>query len=94
MIACEMLGVTEDLCTLHMRKIGMKSVRAAEKLSRRRDDHTRSRGNEHKKRPVQSPMLKTKKCTALKSRGCVAGLVGWIEIVIGGNTAYGKGVST
>ena len=33
-------------------------------------------------------MLKTKKCMALKSKGCVAGFVGRIEIVIGGNTAY------
>jgi hypothetical protein len=37
-------------------------------------------------RPNQSPILKTRKWSELKKSGCVAGLVGTIEIVMEGKT--------
>lgn len=64
----------------------MKRVRARESVRRRLADQTTSRGKEQMYRPRKSPMLKMKKCIALKSKGWVAGFVGRIEIVIGGNT--------
>ena len=44
-------------------------------------------GNEQTQRPKKSPTLKTRKCIALKSKGCVSGFVGWMDVVIGGKTA-------
>ena len=75
------------LCMLHMRKTGMKSVRARDNVRSRLADQIRNIGNEQTYLPRKSPMLKTRKCTALKSRGCTAGFVGCIEVVMGGNTA-------
>ena len=65
----------------------MKTVRARDSVRRRLADQTTSLGNEHMYRPRKSPTLKMKKCIALNSKGCVAGFVGAIEMVMGGNTA-------
>lgn len=59
-ITGEEVAVAER-CTLHIRKTGMKSVRARERVSNRRADHMMSRGNEQMYRPRKSPMLKTRK---------------------------------
>ena len=37
-------------------------------------------------RPNQSPILKTRKWSELKKSGCIAGLVGTIDIVMVGKT--------
>ena len=72
---------------LHIKKIGMNSVRASDKARSRLPDHTSSFGNEQTYRPKKSPTLKTRKWIAAKSSGWVFGFVGLMDIVIGGNTA-------
>jgi hypothetical protein len=73
--------------TLHIKNNGTNSVRASDKARSRLADHTNSFGNEQTYRPSKSPILKTRKWTAVKSNGWVFGFVGLMEIVIGGNTA-------
>jgi hypothetical protein len=79
--------VADPRWMLHIKKIGMNSVRASDKVRSRLADHTSSFGNEQRYRPKKSPTLKTRKWTAAKSNGWVFGFVGLIKIVIGGNTA-------
>ena len=46
----------------------------------------RRRGKEQMYRPKKSPRLKTRKWMAEKRSVCMAGLTGFIDIVMGGNT--------
>lgn len=72
---------------LHNKKTGIKSVRAAENITRRFADQISNRGYEQRERPTKSPTLKTKKWVAANNSGLVPGLTGPIETVIGGKTA-------
>lgn len=54
----------------------MNKVRATDRVKRRLESHMRNIGNEQTYRPKKSPTLKTRKCKAVKSKGCVAGFVG------------------
>lgn len=86
-----MIGVVGELVgddwTLHIKNKGIKAVLARESIKRRFESQMRSRGNEQIYRPEKSPILNMRKWIALKSRGCVAGLVVCTEAVIGGKTA-------
>ena len=71
---------------LHMRKSGMKSVRANESVNNRLADQMTTLGYAQIVRPTKSPILNTRKWYALKSKGCTSGRVEMIDVVIGGNT--------
>jgi hypothetical protein len=66
----------------------MKSVRASERTRRRLAHQIRSRGIPQRYLPNQSPKLYTTKWSELKKSGCIAGLVGTMDIVMAGNTDY------
>lgn len=82
----------EGRATLQARKRGMKSVRPSDKMDNRRADQIWKRGKEQMKRPIQSPMLKTRKWRETKRMGekNLREEFVWterIELVIGGNIA-------
>jgi hypothetical protein len=85
-------GTDPRLWTLHKRKSGMKPMRSSERRSKRGPDQMIKDGNDNSKRPPKSPMLKSRKCIEVKTKGCVAGFVGCTATVIGGNTACSVGV--
>ena len=73
--------------TLHIKKRGMNNVLATEIDKSRPPDHIKTLGNEQTWRPNKSARLNTKKWRAVNNNGCVYGLVGRIEVVMGGKTA-------
>lgn len=76
--------VVDGRWTLHIKNRGTKRVRARESVSSLLADHIKRLGKEQTYLPMKSPTLKTRKWVALKRRGCVLGLVGCTEVVIGG----------
>ncbi len=62
----------------------MNSVRSSDNITRRREDQVVNFGTTHKYLPARSPTLNSKKWRALNTSGLNEGLVGIIDVVIGG----------
>jgi len=90
LISGVVIGAVADLWILQNRNRGIKQVRAKDSVRRRFADHMTTEGKAQIYRPRKSPTLNMRKWIALKRSGCVLGLVGCIEAVIGGKTAYWK----
>lgn len=75
---------------LHAMNKGMKSVCASERLRSLCRDQMRRDGNVHRYRPNRSPMLKRRTWSAWKRSGWNEGEMGWMAVVIGGNTDFNK----
>jgi len=86
MTGVERSGLEEGRCTLHIKNKGMKRVRARDIVRILLADQITTRDHPQMLRPEKSPRLKIRKCNALKKRGCIAGLVDLIVIVMGGKT--------
>ena len=86
-------GDIGDLWKLHMRKRGIKRVRAKESISNFLSDRMTIQGCVQNVRPMKSPTLRTTKWKEMNSSGWTLGLVEMILMVIVGNTDYMMAIS-
>jgi len=79
-------GEPGGLWKLHIRKRGMKRVRASDSTSNFLADQMTMQGCAQDARPMKSPTLKMTKWKEMNIRGWILGLAEIISIVMGGNT--------